>query len=209
MEPNHHHDHPPFAGMTGLIAGLSMVAGRDDQARAAVDLSELRPEDHLVDIGCGPGSITRYAARQGATVTGIDPAPVMLRLARWLSPRTTGVHYVEGSAESLPVADAEATVVWSIATVHHWADVVAGLAEVRRVLAPCGRFVAIERRTSQGAKGHASHGWTSEQADVFAEACTAHGFEGVSVETPTGRRALLAVVGRVPSHPESTPPPGV
>jgi ubiquinone/menaquinone biosynthesis C-methylase UbiE len=194
--PNHHHDHPTFSGVSGLVAGLSMVAGRGDHARLAVELGDLRRDDRLVDIGCGPGSIARHAARLGVTVTGVDPAPVMLRLARALTKRSLSVDYVEGTAEALPLRDDDATVVWAIATVHHWTDVDTGLDEVRRVLAPGGRFVAIERHTTPGAQGLASHGWTDEQAEAFVVACGAHGFDDLRVEHQTARRPLLAVVGR-------------
>lgn len=194
--PNHHHDHPAFSGFSGLLAGLSMVAGRGDHARLAVDLAGLRPDDRLIDLGCGPGSIARYAARRGVTVTAVDPAPVMLRLARFLTRRSLSIDYVEGAAEALPMPDDHATVLWAIATVHHWSDVDASLDEVRRVLAPGGRFVAIERHTTPGAQGLASHGWTDEQAETFVVACRAHGFDDLRVEHRTARRPLLAVLGR-------------
>jgi ubiquinone/menaquinone biosynthesis C-methylase UbiE len=195
--PNHHHDHPAFAGLSGLLAGLSMMPGRKEHARLAVELAELRPDDRVVDVGCGPGSIARHAARLGATVTGVDPATVMLGLARWSTPRSTQVEYLQGTAERLPVPDGHATVAWSIASVHHWTDVEAGLDEIGRVLVPGGRFVAIERRTTVGARGHASHGWTDEQADAFASACRGHGFDDVHVVRRRTRRSLVAIVGRV------------
>ena len=67
---------------------------------------------------------------------------------------------------------------------HHWRDLEAGLAEVTRVLAPGGRFVALERLTDEGADGLASHGWTQAQAEAFADACRAAGFVDVRVELP-------------------------
>jgi hypothetical protein len=62
------------------------------------------------------------------------------------------------------------------------------------VLVPEGRLLAIERRVRPDATGLASHGWTDQQAESFAAACTAAGFEDVSVEMKTpGRHAVLVV----------------
>ena len=171
-----------------------MTVGRDGDARLAAELARLAPGDLVVDIGCGPGVAARHAARQRAAVTGVDPAPVMLRVARALT-RRADVRYVEGTAESLPLPDDSATVVWSIATVHHWRDIDAGLREVRRVLRPGGRFVVLERLVRAGATGLASHGWTSEQAARVRRACRDVGFQEVEVEGPrqAGRRTMLAV----------------
>ncbi len=192
--PNHHRDYPGFSGPTGLLVAASMVVGRDGDARVAAELGHVGRQDIVVDIGCGPGAAARYAARLGASVTGVDPAPVMLRVARALT-RSQNVRYVEGTAEAIPLADDFATVVWSIATVHHWHDVDDGLREVLRVLGPGGRFIAIERRTRPDAAGLASHGWNDEQADAFAHACADHGFTEVRIERPpqTGRRSIIAI----------------
>jgi len=199
LVPNHHAHYPSFRGLAGLAAALSMVVGRDSDARYASQLADLGPDDVVVDVGCGPGVAVRHAARLGVRATGIDPAPVMLRTARLLTWGGDNVRYVEGVAEALPVGDHCATVVWSIATVHHWSDLDAGLAEARRVLRPGGHLVAIERRTYPGAHGHASHGWTNQQAETFADRCREHGFDAVCVQQDTtGRRSTLSVVATNP-----------
>jgi ubiquinone/menaquinone biosynthesis C-methylase UbiE len=197
--PNHHRDYPGFAGLTGLLAAASMTVARNGDARVAAELGRVGPHDIVVDVGCGPGAAARYAARLGASVTGVDPAPVMLRVARALT-RSPNVRYDEGTAEALPLPDDAATVVWSIATVHHWRDVDDGLHEVRRVLQPGGRFIAIERRTRPDAAGLASHGWTDEQVDTFARAGAHHGFVGIRIERAqhTGRRSIVAVTATAP-----------
>jgi ubiquinone/menaquinone biosynthesis C-methylase UbiE len=191
---NHHAGHPGFAGVIGLLAGLTMIAAGGAVARLAADLASVSDTERVIDVGCGPGTAVREAARRGARVTGVDPAPVMLRLARALTRDRPAITWAEGAAEDLPQPDGSATVVWSLATVHHWRDVTAGLAEVKRALAPRGRLLAIERRVRPGATGLASHGWTEQQAESFAAQCRAAGFESVRIEKHTpGRRAVFVV----------------
>jgi SAM-dependent methyltransferase len=206
--PNHHAGYPGFAGLSGLIAAASMVVGREGDARLAAELSHLRPSDTVVDVGCGPGAAVRRAARLGATVTGVDPAPVMVRAARLLTRGAGTVRYASGSAEALPLPDGSASVVWAIASAHHWADLDAALGELRRVLAPAGRLVVIERRAQPGARGHASHGWTDEQAVAFAESCREHGSPARPWTTTApdgggGKRARDRTSGRRLSAPAS------
>src|SRR5215472_15697434 len=187
--PNHHAHDPGFTGPAGFIAAVSMVPAGAGNARLAQSVSEIAARDTVADIGCGPGTAARHAARVGASVIGIDPAPVMLRLARFLTRHSArAVRYAEGSAEALPLPDSSVSVVWSIASVHHWADLDAGLREARRVLKPGGRLVAIERLSRPGAKGLASHGWTAEQATAFADRCRAHGFTDARVSQHGGGR---------------------
>lgn len=206
IAPNHHASHPGFSGPSGLVAAVGFLSGRDRAAALAIDLADLGPGRRLVDVGCGPGVAARRASEAGAVVVGVDPAPVMLRVARlrWLADR--GIDWRLGTAEALPVEDGSADVVWSLATVHHWADVDAALDEARRVLVPGGRLVALERRIHDtGAVGTASHGWTPAQAESFAERCRAHGFTDVVVDEHPGSPVLLSVVGSAgdPDRPAS------
>jgi SAM-dependent methyltransferase len=49
---------------------------------AALDLAELAPGDHLVDLGCGDGQVLVAAARRGAAVTGVESDPSLAQAAR-------------------------------------------------------------------------------------------------------------------------------
>ena len=140
--PNHHAGYPGFSGIGGLVAALSMVAGRGPTSRLAADLAELCAGDRLVDVGCGPGRPRGWRRRRGASVVGVDPAAVMLAVAGRLTRRSAPITWRQGAAEDLPLTDDSATVLWSLAAVHHWADVGAGLAEAGRRPAadgPAGR----------------------------------------------------------------------
>ncbi len=195
---NHHADHPGFAGVTGsLFAAAFLLTGRA-HARLAAELMQISRGDHVIDIGCGPGNAIRTAARQGARATGVDPSRSMLRVAR-ATTRDRTVRWAEGSAESLPVPDGSATVVWALATVHHWRNVPEGLAEIHRALSPGGRLLAIERQSRPGATGFASHGWTADQAESFAALCRSAGFVDVRVAGHgSGRRPVWTVIGARP-----------
>lgn len=193
---NHHAGHPGFGGPVGILfAVVFLLTGRGN-ARLAADVAAVSADDRVVDVGCGPGTAARVAARRGARVTGVDPSEAMLRVARAVTRRRTSVTWVRGGAEALPVPDASATVVWALATVHHWPDVGAALTEIRRVLSPGGRLLVIERQVQPGATGFASHGWTAQQAETFAALCRSAGLTDVGVTgRGRGRRAVWTVRG--------------
>ena len=196
MPVNHHADHPRFAGVSGSLFGLLFLLTGGANARLATDLARVSAADHVVDIGCGPGTAARRAARRGARVTGVDPSASMLRLARIVTPARAAVAWAQGTAEDLPAADGSATVVWALATVHHWRDVAEGLAQARRVLAPGGRLLAVERQSPPDATGLASHGWTRAQAESFATLCREAGLVDVRVRSErASRRDVWAVTG--------------
>jgi ubiquinone/menaquinone biosynthesis C-methylase UbiE len=122
----------------------------------------------------------------------------MRTVARFLTRNSSRITWADGTAEALPLPDQSATVLWSVATVHHWVDVPRGLAEAHRVLQPGGRLVAIETHVGPGAHGHGSHGWTPEQADAFGRLCETAGFTDVCIEnaTPGGKSVLVVRAAR-------------
>lgn len=179
-----------------MLCGLIFLMMGRAKARLASDIAQVSPADHVVDVGCGPGTAARVAAARGARVTGVDPASSMLRLALLVTPRRRPVTWREGTAEALPVPDGSATVVWALATVHHWQNVETAVAEAHRVLSPGGRLIAIERQSPPDATGLASHGWTDQQAEAFGAVCRDAGFGDVHVAGQgKGRGAVWVVSG--------------
>ena len=57
----------------------------------------------ILDVGCGTGLLTTALAEAGHRVTGIDPSPEMLAIAR-VRPGGGEVTWIEGNAETLPVS---------------------------------------------------------------------------------------------------------
>jgi trans-aconitate methyltransferase len=96
-----------------------------------------RTGERILDLGCGDGQLTTQLATSGAIVTGVDASMEMVAAAR-----SHGIDAVEASAECLPFPDASFDAIFSNAALHWVRDQDAMMAEVHRVLRPCGRFVA-------------------------------------------------------------------
>jgi ubiquinone/menaquinone biosynthesis C-methylase UbiE len=104
--------------------------------------------------------------------------------------RVAGVDVREGSAESIPFEDDRFTAALAVSTYHHWADAEAGLAEVRRVLAPGGRLLIVERKL----KKSTGHGIDAAGAEQLGEKLIGHGYGSLDISTlKVGRARYLAV----------------
>ena len=105
--------------------------------------AELAPSDHLVEIGCGAGRMSRAIARRVAEVTALDVSPRMLEIAREENPELANVRWMLADGTSLAgVPDASADVCLSHIVFQHLPDPRLTLGYVRemgRVLRPGGR----------------------------------------------------------------------
>ena len=98
--------------------------------------------------GAAPGIVARQVASHvgaNGTVTGIDPNPNMLAVARTAAARDgVAIEWLEGRAEKLPFADNSFDVVLSQFALMFFTDKVAALAEMRRVVTANGRvFLSV------------------------------------------------------------------
>ena len=99
------------------------------------------PENRVLDLGTGTGTIARGLALRGCRVTGIDSEQHLLtEAARLDREAATGVTYVQGRAEATGLPEASFDLV-TAGQCWHWFDRAATVAEVARVLAPSGRLV--------------------------------------------------------------------
>ena len=107
-------------------------------------IGHLRPGMDVLDVGCGPGSITADLARAVApgTVTGLDRSPEVVDEAAGLAADLPNVRFQAGNVYDLDFPDESFDVVHAHQVLHHLADPVAALREMRRVARP-GGFVAV------------------------------------------------------------------
>jgi SAM-dependent methyltransferase len=104
--------------------GVTYTATRRPDPRVGAQIrAALGDARSVINVGAGAGA---YEPPQ--TVLAVEPSPVMI------SQRPAGsAPAVQARAEALPVADAAADAAMALLTVHHWADLEAGVAELRRV----------------------------------------------------------------------------
>ena len=115
----------------------------------------------LIDLGCGTGYWLPGYAAEAAHVVGVEPDPMLRRLAEERMAGSARVTIEAGSAEHLPFADASVDVVHARFAYFFGPGAERGLAEVLRVLAPGGSLVAVDNDHLHG-----------EFAELLARAAT-------------------------------------
>lgn len=157
-----------------------------DAGDAVVELLAPRPDERILDLGCGDGALTEALVAAGARVIGVDSSAEMVAAAR---ARGLDARVMDGSA--LTFVDAF-DAVFSNAALHWMRDLAAVIAGVRRALKPGGRFVgemggegnvaAIvqalhEALARRGVNGNRADPWTFPSRDAFQTLLKAEGFE--------------------------------
>lgn len=114
----------------------------------------------LLDIGCGPGSLTLLLAPLFAGAVGIDADAGMIEQARLAAERAgrSNVSCRQLRAEQLPDGLGEFRVV-TFAQSFHWVDQPVVTRAVRRMLSPEGACVFVFANTHEGVSGGGELPW--------------------------------------------------
>jgi ubiquinone/menaquinone biosynthesis C-methylase UbiE len=130
---------------TGTALYDTIGTGYDTTRRADPFIAErlahylrIAPEGRYLDLACGTGNYTIVLARSGGEWTGIDCSKRMIAQAR---EKSSAINWQLAYATWLPVENESMSGAMCILAVHHFTDIYASFAEVRRVLTPGSRFV--------------------------------------------------------------------
>ncbi len=100
------------------------------------------PPGAVLDLGCGPGQISRYLLGKGRTAIGVDFAPAMLAQAAKLAP---GVQLVAADLLALPMPESSCGAAVASYSLHHLPSALLNRAldGFARVLKPGGILVIL------------------------------------------------------------------
>jgi len=109
--------------------GFGRRAVRQEEALLHQQLQRFPGASSLLEVGCGTGHFTRWFAKQGLHVTGLDASPAMLEQAHLRN----GTNYLPGDALALPFENQRFDLVALITTLEFVPDPVQALREALRV----------------------------------------------------------------------------
>lgn len=142
-------------GWLGSLVGYAMAVKSRQRSLWVLSLLDVQPDDHVLEIGFGPGVDVQRVSRVAAFVAGIDHSAVMVQQARRRNRgaiRAGRVDIRQGTiAEQLPFADGEFSKAFTINSYQFWPDPIAGVRELRRVLRPGGVIAITIQPRWQGA----------------------------------------------------------
>lgn len=146
---------------------LELLQRRSAEENAAHPLPMLEPGMEVLDLGCGPGSITTGLAEAvfPGTVTALDSDPSQLEMADGEAARCGALNIQTrlGNGLDLPFGESSFDAVHCHGFLMHSPDVRRQLEEIRKVLRPGGIISAREMDITSSFISPAAHG-----AEIFA-----------------------------------------
>jgi SAM-dependent methyltransferase len=122
------------------IASLYKAA-RPDYPEALIEdvvsYAELKPNDKILEVGCGAGQATKSFAKRSFPIVAIDPGPEMLRNARESLAGFGNVKFLEATFEAWPAKQEEFRLIIA-AQSWHWVSPEVRFVKAAEVLSPDG-----------------------------------------------------------------------
>lgn len=131
---------------TAEAFGNYAVTYRVQFADSLAQMVSAGPNDLVVDLACGPGTLALQFARRVRWICGVDLTPAMLARARGTG-QTEGLRnlaFTLGDAQSLPFADGSLDISVTSYSLHHMPDPARTIREMARVVKRGGRVGIID-----------------------------------------------------------------
>ncbi|NVN91377.1 MAG: metalloregulator ArsR/SmtB family transcription factor [Desulfuromonadales bacterium] len=157
----------------------------------------------VLEVGVGTGGLLPALADKGRKVIGVDHSPAMLEEARrrLVAAGLDGIELRLGEMTHLPLPNESVDCVVANMVLHHAADPLAVLREIRRVLTPEGLLLLADlaRHEREWVRDQLADQWLGFEEDELREWLRTAGFEAIKMEriaAAAGREGVLLVRAR-------------
>jgi ubiquinone/menaquinone biosynthesis C-methylase UbiE len=125
---------------------FTKLSGHLDSIEILKEMAELKPEDNVLDIACGPGLVLCEFAKTASQGTGIDITQVMLEQSqeRQKNLGLTNIKWDLGNVTELPYSSNSFSLVITRYSFHHFLDPKKVLSEMYRVCKPNGQILIAD-----------------------------------------------------------------
>jgi ubiquinone/menaquinone biosynthesis C-methylase UbiE len=185
---------------------ITAVIGADKPRSALLDRAGLHEGNHVLDIGCGTGTLVTLIKKRypRVDVTGLDPdTKALARASRKAVREALPVRFDQGFSDSLPYAEGAFDAVFSSYMFHHLEDdsKESTLREVRRVLKPGGRFYLLDFESPEhGTHRSLFHGHHRLKDNAPSRILELLGKSGFTPATKIGSHKVMLGLARAASY---------
>lgn len=125
---------------------FSQVPGHHDSIQILMEMGQVKTDDIVLDVACGPGIVCCEFAKHARAVTGLDVTPAMLSQAakRQTDFGLENINWMTGDALGLPFPDESFSLVITRYSFHHLLDTKTALREMIRVCKRGSRLVVAD-----------------------------------------------------------------
>ncbi len=171
-------------GFFGHVVGNLMALTNAPMNRLTAELLNVQPDDHILEIGFGPGSLIQRLASRAPRgfVAGVDHSEVMVKQATRRNEefvRTGRVVLKEGSVSKLPFPNDRFTKVCAVNSFHLWPSPEKDLQEVRRVMEKGGLLLLSLRMKHPRQHRFMPPGFTEEKIEQVGDMLGRAGFRNI------------------------------
>jgi ubiquinone/menaquinone biosynthesis C-methylase UbiE len=195
-------------GIGGWLVRVGMNRGNARLNSYALDQLQLVPEDRVVEIGFGGALIMPQLLQGAAFVCGVDRSQdaVGAAASRFADAASAGrAEFRVGTVENLPLPDAAFNKGISVHTIYFWQSLLAGSAELARVLMPGGRVVlGFLPKAHMDRMNMPADIFTPREPDEVIAALQDAGFSDTELRRPSPETAWLVATGVKRSRYDAT-----
>lgn len=188
-------------GWRGPFVGHVMATKNEAMNRLAVELLNVEPDDHILEIGFGSGTAIAKAAAHltSGLIAGVDVSDVMVQQARRRNRQFIKDGRVEitlGSVLELPHPDSLFNKVFAVNNFHIWPDQYAALREIRRVLKVCGMLLLPLRHKHPTRRWLVPPGFSEHEIDQVLQLLDWVGFKNIRTQVYHVDQGVTCVFGQ-------------